>query len=467
MLFVLSGPSGVGKSYCVEYMCHTFDFKTLTPYTTREPRISESEGFHYHFRSDDELRKMTANLSLGYWAQPLKDGCLYGYTSHVDTLVNDPRNWVIQAYTDIALAIKARSPKTVLVFLDFADDETLRDRIRQRYQPAGSVSISHRLAHAKHERAVKDRYDYRILSNSPEQIARELTQIVLSLSVSPPLRSINQPGPLADVDIRSSLDSPDGLRIEGVSRKDLLARISGWSVDLTLAPRYYRVVRRVLIRRVFDLARGNSADMLTRFRECVVKDGQGVYLRPQEFILASTAERLSIPARMVCLLSGRSSYSRMGVSVDLSQIVLQPGHDDVIPLQIKNHMPYPIIVYPGISIAQAVFFNTISPSSTPYNVGARAKYPPHVDDVRSRYFVDAAYEGIRSGLPKQQPIDWDHVLIVLLVVVASVTGASWLVTHSAEKSLAGAGRYLEVLFFVGTIATAVIAFVRLIRGKRQ
>src|ERR1041384_5762135 len=116
MLFVLAGPSAVGKSYCVEYLCGVFDFKTLTPDTTRQPRISESEGFHYHFRSMTELKGITANFSIGYWARPLDDGHVYGYTSHVESLSEDPRNWVIQAYSDIGRAIKSKVPGTVLVF---------------------------------------------------------------------------------------------------------------------------------------------------------------------------------------------------------------------------------------------------------------------------------------------------------------------------------------------------------------
>ena len=299
MLFVLSGPSAVGKSYCLEYLCRTFDFKTLTPYTTRQPRTSESEGFHYHFRSLAELREITANFRLGYWAKPLNDGHVYGYTDHIDALSEDPRNWVIQAHSDIALAIKAKFPATVLVFLDFLDDETLHDRILQRYSDHGDEVVVRRKMHAEHERAAKGKYDCVIPSNSPEDIARRLLQIILSRSPTLPRPNLSQPGPLADVDILASLDSQDGLRIDGIAKEKLMSRINGWSVDLTLAPRYYRVVYPFLFRRVFDLARGSNTDMLRRFRECVAGDRRGIYLRPQEFILASTVEPLCAAAHGV------------------------------------------------------------------------------------------------------------------------------------------------------------------------
>lgn len=466
MLFILAGPSGVGKSYCLEYLSRNFNFKTLTPYTTRQPRISESEGFHYHFRSASELKQLSANLSLGHWARPLSDGHIYGYTSDVDALADDPQNWIIQAYTDIAFSIKKKAPGAVLVFLDFADDEAMEERIVQRYYADGSEAVARRRLHAGHERAAKARFEYPITSNSPEQIARELLQVILSRSSALPQRPVlSPPGPLSDADIASSLEAPEGLRIYGVSREQILSRINGWSFDLTLAPRFYRVVYPLIFRRVFDLASGNSVDMLKRFRECQASESEGVYLKPQEFVLATTVERLSIPPRMVCLLSGRSSYARMGVSVELSQIVLQPGHDDTIPLQIKNNMPYPIIIYPGTSVAQAVFFQTISPSAHPYNERARAKYPSTMDDFRSRYYLDPAYEKIRKSHPVKRPVDWDYAVNVLLMVATWSTAASWIVGLVPDPGFASAGRHFAVLFFALTTFTLIIRVLRWFRWK--
>ena len=155
----------------------------------------------------------------------------------------------------------------------------------------------------------------------------------------------------------------------------------------------------------------------------------------------------------------------MGVSVELSQIVLQPGHDDAIPLQIKNNMPYPIVIYPSISVAQAVFFNTISASASPYSIRARAKYPPHANDVRSRYYLDPAYEAIRSNQPMRRSVDWDHLLNVLLLFLAWLTAASWFVARVPDPAYEAVGRYMAVLFFAVTTLTGVVRLVRLFRRR--
>lgn len=466
MLFILSGPSGVGKSYCVEYLCRTFSFKTVIPFTTRPPRISESEGFHYHFRSVDELREITANLSLGYWAKPLDDGNIYGYMSHVDSLASDPQTWIIQAYTDIGLNIKKKHQNVILIFLDYADDETLSDRINNRYLGAAKSAIDSRFRHARYERENKGKYDHIVSSNNPEQIARELLTIVFSYSIPLPQGSISAPGPLSDADILKSLAVPNGLRIDGIPSEYIRSRIAGWSLDLALAHNYYRIVYPLVFRRVFDLAQGNSRDMLKRFRECIATDSNGIFLKPQEFILASTIERLQIPPGMVCMISGRSSYARMGISIELSQVVLQPGHNDVIPLQIKNNMPYPIIIYPGISIAQAVFFNTITPSESPYSQRERVKYPPHTGDVRSRYYLDPAYEEIRSRKPVKRAIDWDHLLDVLLILGTWFTAASWFVSKIPDPLFEEIGRQLSVVFFATTTLTLLVRVIRIRNRKR-
>ena len=246
------------------------------------------------------------------------------------------------------------------------------------------------------------------------------------------------------------------MRVEGLPKEALYSHINGWSIDLTLAPKFYRVVRPVFYRRRFDLAYGSDADMLSRFQECVTTKGQGIYLRPQEFILASTIEKLRIPPQLVCLVSGRSSYARMGVSVELSQIILQPGHEDAIPLQIRNNMPYSIIIYPNVSVAQAVFFRTISPSSTPYNERARAKYPRYMDDIRSRYYLDPAFEELRLSTPRKATFDWNHLLNVLFFISAGLTAASWFTSRLKNPAFATAGSYLSIIFFGFTLLTIIV-----------
>ena len=51
MLFVLSGPSYVGKKTAIAHFMKLYSFSSIIPYTTKpiEHRIGETEGIQYHY----------------------------------------------------------------------------------------------------------------------------------------------------------------------------------------------------------------------------------------------------------------------------------------------------------------------------------------------------------------------------------------------------------------------------------
>jgi len=94
-----------------------------------------------------------------------------------------------------------------------------------------------------------------------------------------------QPGPLSDSDLRKSLTSENGIRIEG--SVNIENNISGWSMDLTLSKKYYRVRRNTVFNKIFDLADGNETEIIRLFEEKIDHKNEGILLRPNEFILAN------------------------------------------------------------------------------------------------------------------------------------------------------------------------------------
>jgi dCTP deaminase len=458
MLLVISGPSCVGKSFCVEYLANRYQFGVLTGYTARPSRPSESEGIHYHFRSEQELRALSANFGQGYWGQPLGQ-YWYGYSSHLDELPSNPGNWIIHASADIALRVKRKHPATTLVFLDFENDQTFRSRLELRYGGKKAELVA-REKHARGERQQKKKFDHIILSDNPEVLADRLATLAFSLASQTPLSSGS--GPLSDADILASLGSPHGIEVASPNGAEAVkGQIRGWSLDLTLSPKFYRVTRRRFVSRVFDLADSDEKDLAARFRETYATD-RGIVLKPKEFILASTNEKLTLPRNLVGLLSGRSSYSRLGVSVELSQILLQPGHDDTIPLQIVNHLPYPIVIYSGTAVAQVVFFRTVSDVRQPYNTQVQAKYLGKLADLRSRFYEDKIYKQIRSSRPKTTQVNWDHVLNVLLFLLIWALAGSWLLSKYATREYSNAARAVEIIVFLLTTLVGIVRGYRLL-----
>ena len=69
-LFVISGPSGVGKSTILkELLARQEDIYFSVSATTRPPRPGEVDHVHYHFNSPDEFRRLIESEALLEWAE--------------------------------------------------------------------------------------------------------------------------------------------------------------------------------------------------------------------------------------------------------------------------------------------------------------------------------------------------------------------------------------------------------------
>ena len=386
MLLILSGPSTVGKSYSISQFTELYAFETILPFTTRDPRDMEYEGVHYHFVSKAELKKISYNFTKGYWAQPFGDH-YYGYPEIIASLPEESKNWIIHAETGLALDIKKRHPDgTYLVFIDYKDDKKHEERLQQRF--ANLKDIDSRLRHDKAERDNKQYFDNVIISDDIDEIARDLYRYVSTIVVQP-IRSYGlYPGTLSDIDIINSIKDPNGIKVEGLAEHELDRRVQGWTLDLTLGTRYFRVKKRLFKFEIFDLAYSNENDMIKRFPDQAAdaKNLYGIVLKQGEFILGTTAEKITLPKNIVGLVSGRSSYARAGIAIEFSQNVLQSGHNDTVPLQIKNNLPYPVRIYPGTGIAQVVFFKTSNQTDKMYSRQFNPKYIGRNNDFRSRIY---------------------------------------------------------------------------------
>ena len=143
-------------------------------------------------------------------------------------------------------------------------------------------------------------------------------------------------------------------------------------------------------------------------------------------------------------------------------MILQPGHNDTIPLQITNNLPYPIVVYPETAIAQVVFFRTVAEATAPYSGQANAKYLGRLSDLRSRFYDDEIYSALRAVRPVTARINWDHILNVLLFLLVWASAASWLVARVASGAYSEAAKSVEVVIFVLTTVVGVVRGWRLV-----
>lgn len=94
-------------------------------------------------------------------------------------------------------------------------------------------------------------------------------------------------------------------------------------------------------------------------------------LAPNSFVLGRTVEYFRIPADVLTLCTGKSSYARCGVLVNVTPF--EPGWEGHATLCIANVGPRRVRLYAGEGIAQVVFFESDEPCQVTY-ADKRGKY---------------------------------------------------------------------------------------------
>jgi len=85
--------------------------------------------------------------------------------------------------------------------------------------------------------------------------------------------------------------------------------------------------------------------------------GNRFVLHPNQFVLAATLEYVSLPTNLAASVEGRSSWGRLGLII-ATACSIAPGFKGCVTLEIVNSGDVPLVVYPGLKIAQIVFYHT-------------------------------------------------------------------------------------------------------------
>lgn len=93
---------------------------------------------------------------------------------------------------------------------------------------------------------------------------------------------------------------------------------------------------------------------------------EGFYILPQHFLLAEVSECVRLSSRVGAQLAGRSSLGRLGVTVHITAGWIDPGYAGVLTLEVANLGPAPVLLKPGMRVAQLVMHMLDEPTSHPY-----------------------------------------------------------------------------------------------------
>ena len=175
-LFVVSGPSGVGKGTLVSRLREKRPNLGLTvSATTRSPREGEQDGISYHFLSEEAFEHLVQTGGFYEWAE-VHDHRYGTLTSEVEKLLAQGKSVVLEIDVQGGLQVRRMNPDAILVFIEPPSLEVLETRLRGR-GTEDEKTIQMRLANARREMEFADTYDVRIVNDSLDDALCELEAV--------------------------------------------------------------------------------------------------------------------------------------------------------------------------------------------------------------------------------------------------------------------------------------------------
>ena len=182
--FIVSGPSGVGKSTVLTALLETRkNLYFSVSATTRAPRPGELDGVHYHFMDVDSFRKWIAKEQFLEYAEYV--GNFYGTPKrYVDEAMEAGKDVILDIEVQGAIQVVSKRPETVRIFIAPPSWAELERRLTERGTDSRE-KIQKRLLRAKVEFQTAHTYDYFVINDTVENAVRELDAIMTAEHCKP------------------------------------------------------------------------------------------------------------------------------------------------------------------------------------------------------------------------------------------------------------------------------------------
>jgi len=176
-LFVISGPSGVGKdTILAELLPRNPELKLSTSCTTRSMREGETDGKDYFFISTEDFEKSLQNNEFLEWAE--FSGNFYGTKrTFVEECLARGEDLILEIEIQGALLVKEKFKDAVMIFIAPPSVKELEQRLRGR-RTDSEEAIQKRLARAKIELANVDKFDYVIINDTVENAVKAIEKVI-------------------------------------------------------------------------------------------------------------------------------------------------------------------------------------------------------------------------------------------------------------------------------------------------
>lgn len=179
LLFVVSAPSGTGKTTVVERLVQIVPNLALSrSYTSRAARPGECDGVDYNFITRGRFEAMIAGNAFLEWAVVF--GNLYGTgAADAERELQSGRDLMLVIDVQGARKVRARFGDTVGVFVMPPSYAALEQRLRGRSKDP-EEAMQRRLQTAREEVVAFTEYDYVIVNDELDACVQRLRAIVIA-----------------------------------------------------------------------------------------------------------------------------------------------------------------------------------------------------------------------------------------------------------------------------------------------
>jgi guanylate kinase len=176
-VFVITGPSGVGKGTLIKRLLERVPELALSvSATTRSPREGEEDGVDYHFLTEDQFQERRDAGDFLEFAS--YSGNHYGtLNSELDRCLESGRSVVLEIEVQGAQQVRQTRGDSIQIFIAPPDASVLRERLHGRGTDSAEA-IDKRLQVAEQELGAQDDFNHRIVNDDLDQAAGELESIV-------------------------------------------------------------------------------------------------------------------------------------------------------------------------------------------------------------------------------------------------------------------------------------------------
>lgn len=179
-VFVISGPSGVGKGTICRRLMEKYPFlaATTVSVTTRKPRPGEIDGVHYYYKTNEEFDEM---VEKGLFLETVdKFTHRYGtLCSEVEKVLSEGKNVILEIEMLGGKNVKARIPEAVLIYILPPSLQVLTERILGRGSETAE-EVRRRQSEVEREFDQADPYEYFVVNDDLDEAVENVKTIILA-----------------------------------------------------------------------------------------------------------------------------------------------------------------------------------------------------------------------------------------------------------------------------------------------